>query len=133
MTVCGVARSVTVGACTTPTVTERLMEPPSPVQVSRYVAVFERFPVAVLPETGLLPLHAPPALQLDAFVALQFNVALDPTAMDAGVEVKFSVGAGVGLPAMLPSSPQETSTSGSNKAARREPRRGARTVKLIGN
>jgi hypothetical protein len=51
-------------------------------------------PVDCEPCTALDPDHAPDAVQAVALVAVQFNVALFPLAMELGPTLKTTVGAG---------------------------------------
>jgi len=57
------------------------------------VALAERGPVACEPLIAFAPDHAPPALQLVAPVADQFNMALPPLVRIFGVALSARVGA----------------------------------------
>ena len=72
----GFAVRVTVGTGVVVTDTEALAcdVPPLPVQASVKVAAADNAPVEALPLAGLLPDHAPEAVQDVALVELQVNV-----------------------------------------------------------
>jgi hypothetical protein len=95
----GFALSVNVGedAVLTVIVTLRVAVPPAPVQLSEYVDELVSGPVDVEPLTLLVPDQAPEALQLEAFVALQFKVAALPLLTDVGLAVSVITGVGVGV------------------------------------
>lgn len=75
------------------TVTELLASPPDPLQVNVNVLTAVIGFVASLPETNLLPLHAPDAVQLDASLADQLIVAESPTLTDNGFADSVTAGA----------------------------------------
>ncbi|HSX17763.1 MAG TPA: hypothetical protein VLE51_00165 [Candidatus Saccharimonadales bacterium] len=78
----------------TVTVLEALAVPPLPLQLRLKVEVAFRAPVPVLPLVALVPLQAPLAVQLVAFVVLQLKVLLPPGLTLLGLTVKETVGAG---------------------------------------
>jgi hypothetical protein len=101
-TVGGVAVSVTVGGVgadggATVTVTDCAALPPSPEQVSTYVAVAARFERSSEPCCDLEPVHAPLAVQLVALVEFQLNVVAAPFVSVEGVAASVTVGAGAAL------------------------------------
>jgi len=98
MTEVGLAVSVTVGAggaALTVTVALFVTEPPGPEQASVYVVVALRAPVDLVPLVNWPPVHPPDAVQLVASVVLQDNVDAPSLATEAGLAVKFKVGAAV--------------------------------------
>jgi len=94
----GLALSVKVGAgdvAATVTTAEPLAEPPAPVHISVKVFVDAvSAPVLADPEVARLPVHAPLATQLVAFVEDHVSVALAPLATEVGLAVIDTVGAG---------------------------------------
>jgi hypothetical protein len=90
----GDAENVSVGAVelVTVTVTERVIEPPDPVHVSVYAAVDVGVLVDV-PDVAFVPVHAPDAVQLVAFVDDHVSLVVPPDATDVGDAENVSVGA----------------------------------------
>lgn len=77
------------------TVTDRAAVPPAPLQVRLKVVVVVSEPLLLEPELALVPVQPPEAVQALASVLDQASVVLPPLAIDAGVALKLSVGAGV--------------------------------------
>jgi hypothetical protein len=95
ITVLGLADNVTAGAAAvTDTVTVCVAFPPAPVQFRLYEALALRAPVDCEPLVAWFPAQEPAAVQLVAFVADQFKVALLPLMMVLGVAAKLTVGTG---------------------------------------
>jgi hypothetical protein len=96
--VVGFAVSVTVGAgggVPAVTVTDRLVSPPAPVQVSVKIEVADRAPVDSLPPAVPLgPLQASEAVQLVALAVLHVSVEALPTMTVVGFAASVTVGAG---------------------------------------
>jgi hypothetical protein len=91
----GLAVSETVGAGgITVTVADALAVPPSPVHARVNVLVIVSTPLDWLPEIALLPVHAPEATQDVASVEDQARVETPPLAIDVGLAVNDTVGAG---------------------------------------
>ena len=95
-TLVGFAVSETDGAgpAVTDTVTRRVAVPPVPVQASVNRASAVSAPVLCVPLSALVPLHAPEAVQLVAFVELHVSVAAVPVVTLVGVALSITVGAG---------------------------------------
>ena len=87
--------AVPVALCTV-TVTGRLVLPPGPVQVNVNVLVWVRGPVLWLPESGLLPDQAPPALQEVASLDDHVRVEALPELTVVGLATNETVGNGAG-------------------------------------
>jgi len=85
--------NVNVGAGNSVTETDWFTVPPAPVQLSVYVAFALNAPVGCEPDVARLPLQAPDAVQLVAFVVLQVNCDAAPDATLVGDAVNVSVGA----------------------------------------
>ena len=68
--------------------------PPGPVQLSVKVDTEEIGPVPAVPLVGLLPLHAPLAVQLVALVVLHVSVDEAPLATTTGEAEIVTTGAG---------------------------------------
>jgi hypothetical protein len=94
----GFAVSDTVGSggggVLTVTVVDALALPPEPVQRSAKVLVLVNTPLDSLPEIGLLPDHAPEAVQEFASVDDQLSVEELPLTTEAGFAVSDTVGTG---------------------------------------
>ncbi len=75
-------------------VTGRLVLPPGPVQVKVKVLVSVKGPTLALPESGLLPDQAPPALQAVASVDDQLKVEEPFISTVVGLAVSETVGNG---------------------------------------
>jgi hypothetical protein len=75
-------------------VIDPLSDPPVPVHVSVYVEVAERGPTCCDPLVALVPVHAPPAVQLVEFVLLQVSVEVPPLATVVGLALSETTGAG---------------------------------------
>ena len=84
-----------LAACTV-TVTGRLALPPGPVQLSVNILVSLNGPTLSLPDVGLLPDHAPPALHEVALVVDQLNVEVPLALTVVGLAVSVMVGRGGG-------------------------------------
>jgi hypothetical protein len=98
LTVAGTALSVSVGAAlATVTVAEPPALPPAPVQVREYVLVLVNAAVGWLPIVGLLPDHAPEAVQEFALVDDHAITDEPPLATVAGFAAIDTVGAGDGV------------------------------------
>jgi hypothetical protein len=96
VTVVGLADKLMVGAGITVTPVLASADPPLPVQVSLKVALALSGPTVCVPETGLLPLQSPAAVQLLALVALQVRVMLEPeSSVTRPLGVMVTTGAGV--------------------------------------
>ena len=94
-TVVGFAVSDTVGAGgVTVTLADALTVPPDPVQARMNVLVTVNGPADWLPETALLPDHAPEALQELASVDDQVRVEDPPLTTEIGFAVSDTVGTG---------------------------------------
>jgi hypothetical protein len=87
----------------TVTVADALAVPPDPVQASANVLELVNAPLDWLPEIGLLPDHAPEAMQEVASVDDQVSVEDPPLATDVGFEASDTVGTGGG--GVLPPEP----------------------------
>jgi hypothetical protein len=82
----------------TDTLTDRVVEPPGPVHWSVNVLFEFSAGVCSLPEVAFVPLHAPEAVQLVAFVLLHVSVDRPPAVTDVGLAERLTVGApGVGV------------------------------------
>ena len=93
----GFALKLTVGdGDLTETVADCAALPPAPVQVRVYVALAVSAPVERDPLVAWLPFQPPEAAQEVAFVVDQFKVEAPPLAMELGLAVRLTVGAGVG-------------------------------------
>jgi hypothetical protein len=91
----GLAVSDTVGAGgVTVTVAEALPVPPGPVQARVNVPVLVSAPLDWPPEVVLVPVHAPEARQDVALVEDHVRVEAPPLAIDVGLAVSATVGAG---------------------------------------
>ena len=94
-TVLGFADSVTVGTgCVTDTVADCEALPPAPVHVSVKVEFAVSAPLEAEPLVALLPLHAPDAVQDDAFAEDHASVAALPLGTVLGLAVSDTVGTG---------------------------------------
>ncbi len=96
----GLALSVTVGAIGVDAISMVTLErasPPAPEQVSVKVLVELKAAVPSLPDSGMLPDHAPDATQAVASVEDHERVALVPDATEPADEVNDTVGAAAGL------------------------------------
>ena len=82
------------GVPVTATVADALAVPPSPVQARVNMLVAVNAPLDWLPEIALLPVHAPEARQEAALVEDQVSVEDPPLAIDVGLAVSDTVGAG---------------------------------------
>lgn len=95
----GCAVKVSVGATTgnasATTVTDLLVVPPVPVQLSTKLVAADSGPVGAVPDVGLPPLQPPEAMQLDALLELHSRIELSPLATLAGAADSVTVGAGV--------------------------------------
>jgi len=122
----GFAASVTVGsgggggAPATVTVAEVLALPPEPVQVRENVLEPVNAPLNSFPEIGLLPDHAPEAVQELAFVEDQASMEDSPLATELGLAARDTIGDGGGgvdpvqLAGSGPAPPQAASASASS-------------------
>ena len=92
----GLALRVTVAVCfgLTVTVVDWAALPPVPLQVNEYVEFAESAPVDCEPLTGLLPDHAPEAVQEVAFVADHVRVELLPLITELGLAPEADRGGG---------------------------------------
>ena len=98
LTVLGFAEKLTVGdGVVTETVAHWVALPPEPVQVREYVALAVSAPVDCEPVRGLLPDHAPEAVQEVALVEDQVKVALLPLLTVLGLALMVTVAVGFGL------------------------------------
>ena len=79
-----------------PTVTVALAAPPGPVQARANVLELVNAPLDSLPETALLPDHAPEATQEVASVDDHVSVEDPPLVTDAGFAASDTVGTGGG-------------------------------------
>lgn len=86
---------MTIGAAVTVTVALALAMPPFPVQAIVYVLDVVSAPVVAEPLVGRVPLHAPLAVQLSAFVLLHVKVEELPAVTDVADAENATVGAGV--------------------------------------
>jgi hypothetical protein len=68
--------------------------PPGPAHVIEYAVVVVNGPVLRLPLAARVPLQPPDAVHESAFVELQVNVELPPTATATGVAARVTVGSG---------------------------------------
>jgi hypothetical protein len=59
------------------------------------VAFADRAPVPKVPLVGSVPLQAPEAVQVVAFVELQVSVAAPPVRTDCGLAIRLTVGTGI--------------------------------------
>ena len=97
-TVLGFAEKLTVGdGVVTETVADCVALPPEPVQVREYVALAVSAPVDCEPMRGLLPDHAPEAVQEVALLDDQVKVALPPLETVLGLALMVTVAVGFGL------------------------------------
>jgi hypothetical protein len=88
----GFSARLTVGAGTTVTVFESLLEPPTPVQVSVNVVFVASALLVSLPLVPLESDQPPDALQELAFVLVQESFVVAPLAIVAGFKVRLTVG-----------------------------------------
>lgn len=95
----GFAVNVSVGAglAARATVTDWPVEPPAPVHERLKVDVALITGDCSEPDAGLLPAHAPEAVQPVAFCELHVSVDRPPTATDVGFALNETVGAGTML------------------------------------
>ena len=84
-----------VSGADTVTVIDLLVVPPVPVHDNVYVLVEVSAPVDCKPESVLLPVQAPEAVQVVALVELHVKFDEPPEATEAGEAVKVIVGADV--------------------------------------
>jgi hypothetical protein len=91
----GFAESVIVGAAAC-TVTVAVFDtvPPGPVQANANRPVVARLPVISVPDSGLVPVHAPEAAHAVALVLLHVKVATPPAPSVEGAAENVRVGAG---------------------------------------
>ena len=87
--------------------TVRLAEPPAPEQLKVYDAVALNGPTPSDPAVAFVPDQSPDAVHEFASVEDQVSVSDSPAAIDAGLDVNVTVGAGpicagAGLPLSLP-------------------------------
>jgi hypothetical protein len=74
------------------TVTEAVLLPPPPVQVSVNVVAALNAPLIALPLGDMFPLQPPEAVHAVAFVELHFSVVAAPLTTEAGLAVSATVG-----------------------------------------
>jgi hypothetical protein len=86
----------------TVTVTALLLVPPPPVQAKLNVLVVVSAVLTKLPEGALVPLHAPLALQLVAFVDDQLSVVMPPLLRLVAEALNVTVDTGGGTDPELP-------------------------------
>lgn len=87
--------TVGTGAALTVTPAESFAVPPLPLHVRMYVLFFVGARVCE-PDSALLPLQSPDALQLVAFEELHERVTDPPAVIELGVMLRFTVGVGGG-------------------------------------
>ena len=73
--------------------TVRSVEPPAPEQLKVYDAVALKGPTSSDPEVAFVPDQPPDAVHEVASVEDQVSVSVSPDAIDAGLDVKVTVGA----------------------------------------
>jgi hypothetical protein len=93
-TLLGFAPRVTDGSASTVTVVDCAAVPPAPRQLSVNVLFADSAPVEAVPDVALLPVHAPLAVQLVAFVDAHVSVLLPPLATLLGLALSVTVGNG---------------------------------------
>jgi hypothetical protein len=115
----GLAANVTTGAVglLTITVTDWLVEPPEPEQVSAKLVVAPSAPVDSLPLVALLPDHPPEAVQLDALVELHVRLADCPVERLVGVALSATTGLATAEPDPPPPPPPHPLASDAMKSA----------------